>query len=65
MGKIPIYFPANQKFCALKEVSTTLSSSHTDNEKLIYFYYYPQQNREKIDTHSFSKELLDIFKQLA
>ena len=62
MGKIPIYFPANQKFCALKKVSTTLSSNRTENEKLIYFYYYPKQNREKIDTDSFSKKLLGILK---
>lgn len=63
LSEIPVYFPVNNSFKPLREVSTTLSSAPGEEGKLIYFYYYPCCNGEKIDSCKFARELLEALKE--
>lgn len=62
MRKLPVLFPGSEKTSRLGEVSTTLSSEQVGDGKLVYLFYYPRENREKIDVHLFSADLLKAFK---
>ena len=64
MRKLPMLFPGNEKTSLLGEVSSTLSSEQVGEGKLVYLFYYPGERREKIDVHSFSRDLLDAFKSI-
>ena len=64
MQNLPILFPGSGKKSLLKDVSSTLSSKQISDGKLIYLFYYPRVNREKIDTYNFSQELLQSFKNI-
>ena len=65
--KLWIMFP-NGKPCELQEVSTTLSSAPPTedtayDEKLCYFFYYPKENRAKVDVRAFTHDLVDTLRQ--
>ena len=62
--KLMIMFPGGNDGSRLQDVSTTLSSSSPNDEKLIYLYYYPREGREKIDALSFSKDLVSAFNKI-
>ena len=65
MRKLPILFPGYRKTPKkLEEVSTTLFSNQVGEGKLIYFFYYPKKDREKINIYAFSRELLRAFKEI-
>ena len=57
VSKIWIQFP-DGKPCLLEEVSPTLSSAAPPDKPLCFIYYYPKQNREKVDIRSFTQDLI-------
>lgn len=63
VNKLPILFPDSDRRSKLEDVSSTLKSEQTGNEKLIYLFYRPAKNREKINVSEFSKELLERFRK--
>lgn len=60
MQNLPILFPEGESPSKFEEVSTTLQSEKTDDEKLVYLFYYPGENRKKVDVCGFAKELLTV-----
>ena len=65
MRKLPMLFPGSEKKSLLGDVSTTLSSEQVGEGKLVYLFYYPRENREKIDIHQFSQDLLNAFRSIS
>lgn len=61
---IPILFPESERQSLLKDVSSTLESEHTDDEKLIYLFYRPLGNRKKIKAFEFAQDLLASFNEV-
>lgn len=64
VSQLPILFPDSDRRSKLEDVSSTLKSEQTGNEKLIYLFYRPIKNREKINASEFSKELLAGFREV-
>lgn len=62
MRNIPMLFPESETKSRLKDVSPTLFSEQIGEGKLVYLFYYPRKNREKIDAHLFARELLSLLK---
>lgn len=60
--QIPMLFPDSDRQSKLEDVSSTLKSEQTDDEKLIYLFYHPNKNREKIKAFEFAQELLESFR---
>ena len=64
MKELPMLFPNSRKKSSLGDVTSTLSSNQTGDDKLVYLFYYPGTNRQKIDVQSFSRGLYDAFVKL-
>lgn len=62
MRQLPMLFPGSSRKIRLKDVSPTLFSKQISEGKLVFLFYYPRENRGKIDAHQLSNELLSIFK---
>lgn len=62
MRNLPMLFPGSEVKSRLKDVSPTLFSEQIGEGKLVYLFYYPHENRGKIDAHRFARELLSLFK---
>lgn len=62
MRNLPMLFPGGKTKSRLKDVSPTLFSEQIGEGKLVYLFYYPRENREKIDSYRFARELLSLFK---
>ncbi len=62
MRNLPMLFPGGKTKSRLKDVSPTLFSEQIGEGKLVYLFYYPRENRGKIDSHRFARELLSLFK---
>lgn len=62
MRELPMLFPGSETKSLLKDVSPTLFSEQIGEGKLVYLFYYPRENRGKIDAHQFARDLLDLFK---
>lgn len=65
MRKLPMLFPGSERMSLLGDVSTTLSSEQIGDGKLVYLFYYPKENRKKIDAQHFSRDLLDAFRSIS
>lgn len=63
--QLPMLFPGSERKNRLGDVTTTLSSEQVNDGKLIYLFYYPQENRGKINVQVFSRDLLDAFKSIS
>lgn len=59
--QIPMLFPDSERQSKLGDVSTMLKSEQTDGDKLIYLFYHPAKNREKIKAYQFARDLLKSF----
>lgn len=64
MKKLPLLFPGSNKRSLLENVTSTLSSDQPSEGKLVYLFYHPGANRQKINVQSFAKDLLDAFREL-
>lgn len=63
MNQLPMLFPGSINKSRLKDVSATLSSNRDNEGKLVYIFYYPRENRGKVDAQRFAKELLEAFQE--
>lgn len=62
MRNLPMLFPGSKTKSILTEVSPTLFSEQIGEGKLVYLFYYPRKNREKINAYQFARDLLSSFK---
>ncbi|MCM1542933.1 MAG: HD domain-containing protein [Blautia sp.] len=58
MRNLPMLFPGSKTKSILTEVSPTLFSEQIGEGKLVYLFYYPRKNREKINAYQFARDLL-------
>ena len=65
MRNLPMLFPGSERKSLLGDVSTILSSEQIGDGKLVYLFYYPSENREKIDVLAFSQDLLNEFRSIS